>query len=211
MYTDALKIQRVSAKIIPTEFFTRTDVVQIAKDILGKVLFTSIKNEITAGIIVETEAYAGAHDKASHAYNYRRTARTEIMYQEGGCAYVYLCYGIHPLFNIVTSVEGDPQAVLIRGIEPLHGIEIMKNRKGKSILSPKEGIGPGNVTKLLGITVNHSGLILNRDTIKETAIWLQDDELSIPEEEVKISTRIGVDYAAEDALLPYRFQWVKKK
>src|SRR5665647_3851179 len=98
---------------LPREFYTRSDVVQIAYELLGKVLYTSFNHEITAGIIIETEAYAGITDKASHAYNNRRTARTEIMYKEGGTAYVYLCYGIHPLFNIVTSVEQDPQAVLI--------------------------------------------------------------------------------------------------
>ena len=204
-------MQLASFNTIPLEFYTRTDVVQIAKDILGKVLYTSFKNEITAGIIVETEAYAGVHDKASHAYNNRRTERTEIMYHEGGCAYVYLCYGIHPLFNIVTSVDGDPKAVLIRGIEPLHGIETMEIRKGKSLINSKDGIGPGNVTKLLGIKVIHSGLFLYKETHEETSIWLQEEKISIPEEEVKISFRVGIGYAAEDALLPFRYQWVKKK
>lgn len=203
-------MQLASINIIPLAFFTRADVVQIARDLLGKVLYTSFNNEITAGIIVETEAYAGVIDKASHAYNNRRTARTEIMYKKGGYAYVYLCYGIHPLFNIVTSVDGDPQAVLIRGIEPLHGFETMKIRKGKSLLNSKDGIGPGNVTKLLGIKVIHSGLILDYDTNGEMAIWLQDEEIYIPEEEVKISSRIGVGYAGEDALLPFRFQVTKK-
>jgi len=195
---------------LPEEFFTRTDVVQIARELLGKVLYTSFNNEITAGFITETEAYAGVVDKASHAYNNRRTARTEIMYRTGGCAYVYLCYGIHPLFNIVTSVQDDPQAVLIRGIEPLHGIEIMKNRKGKSILGPKDGIGPGNITKLLGIQVIHSGLNLCDNLNSENSIWLRDEGISVLDTEVKTGPRIGVDYAGVDALLPYRFQWIKK-
>jgi DNA-3-methyladenine glycosylase len=117
-------MQKTSFNPLPSEFYIRTDVVQVARDLLGKVLYTSFNHEITAGIIIETEAYAGVTDKASHAYNNRRTARTEIMYRTGGTAYVYLCYGIHSLFNIVTSVEDNPHAVLIRGIEPLHGIEL---------------------------------------------------------------------------------------
>ncbi len=199
-----------SFNLINRDFYTRTDVVQVARELLGKVLYTSFDNEITAGIIIETEAYAGIIDKASHAYNNRRTSRTEIMYHEGGCAYVYLCYGIHSLFNIVTSVENDPHAVLIRGIKPLHGIEIMKNRKGKSILGPKDGIGPGNVTKLLGIQVAHSGMGLYWNSDSEVQIWVQDEGTDIPDTEVKTGPRIGVGYAAEDALLPLRFQWIKK-
>jgi DNA-3-methyladenine glycosylase len=195
---------------LPREFYTRTDVVQVARELLGKVLYTSFRNKITAGIIIETEAYAGVIDKASHAYNNRRTARTEVMYREGGCAYVYLCYGVHSLFNIVTSVKDDPHAVLIRGIEPLHGIETMKNRKGKNKLVPKDSIGPGNITKLLGIQVDHSGLSLCDNSNAEMGIWLQDEGISVLDTDVKIGPRIGVEYAAKDALLPYRFQWIKK-
>ena len=195
---------------LPRNFYTRKAVTQVARELLGKVLYTSINNEVTAGIITETEAYAGIMDKASHAYNNRRTARTQIMYREGGCAYVYLCYGVHALFNIVTSFENDPHAVLIRGILPLHGIEKMKNRKGKSILAPNDGIGPGNITKLLGIQVNHTGLSLCNNSNPELGIWLQDEGISVLDTDVMIGPRIGVGYAAEDALLPYRFQWIKK-
>jgi DNA-3-methyladenine glycosylase len=195
---------------LPREFYTRSDVVQIAHELLGKVLYTSFNNEITAGIIIETEAYAGITDKASHAYNNRRTARTEVMYKEGGTAYVYLCYGIHPLFNIVTSVELDPQAVLIRGIELLHGIDNMKKRIGKSQLSTKDGHGPGKVTKLLGIQIMHSGLDLCIDADGQMRIWLQDEALAVLDEELISGPRIGVGYAAEDADLPFRFQWKKK-
>ncbi len=199
-----------SYNMIPREFYTRTDVVRVARELLGKVLYTSFENDITAGIIIETEAYAGIIDKASHAYNHRRTSRTAVMFREGGCAYVYLCYGIHSLFNIVTSVEDDPHAVLIRGIKPMHGIDSMKNRKRKSILGPKEGIGPGNLTKLLGIQVAHSGMKLYRQPDSELHIWLQDEGIIVLDADVKTGPRVGVDYAAEDALLPYRFQWIKK-
>jgi len=203
--------QMTSSGIVPREFFTRNDVIQIANELLGKVLYTSFNHEITAGIITETEAYAGVTDKASHAYNNLRTARTEIMYRTGGTAYVYLCYGIHSLFNIVTSVEDDPQAILIRGIEPLHGIEIMKKRSGKDLLESKYGNGPGNVTKLLGIRVIDSGLDICKKIPSERGIWIRDEGIQVSGEEVKTGPRIGIQYAAEDADLPYRFQWSRKK
>lgn len=193
------------------EFYARNEVVLIASELLGKVLYTSFNDEITAGIITETEAYAGVIDKASHAYNNRRTARTEMMYRKGGTAYVYLCYGIHALFNVVTSAGDEPHAVLVRGIEPLHGIEFMKQRSGKDKLVSKSGIGPGNVTKLLGIRVMDSGLDMCNDLPGERKIWIQDEGIIVKNDDVKTGPRVGIDYAAEDALLPYRFQWTEKK
>ena len=199
------------SKTLSRKFYTRNDVVQLAYELLGKILYTSFNDEITAGIITETEAYAGVIDKASHAYNNRRTARTEIMYREGGTAYVYLCYGIHALFNVVTSAGDEPHAVLVRGIEPLHGIEFMKQRSGKDKLVSKSGIGPGNVTKLLGIRVMDSGLDMCNDLPGERKIWIQDEGIIVKNDDVKTGPRVGIDYAAEDALLPYRFQWTEKK
>jgi DNA-3-methyladenine glycosylase len=107
-------------------------------------------------------------------------------------------------------VQNEPHAVLIRGIEPLHGINYMMERSGRQVVSAKNGIGPGNVSKLMGIKVAHSGQILNFSENSDTAIWVQDENIVVPEQEFKVGTRIGVDYAAEDALLPYRFMWVKK-
>jgi DNA-3-methyladenine glycosylase len=196
---------------LPQEFYIRNDVVLIAKELLGKILFTSFNNELTAGIITETEAYAGASDKASHAYKNKRTARTEIMYRNGGYAYVYLCYGMHSLFNIVTSVESDPQAVLIRGIKPLYGIDIMARRTGRSSIHDKNGIGPGNVAKLLAIQVAHSGVSLFKHDTEAQKIWIRDDALKVPDDEIRSGPRIGVGYAEEDAFLPYRFQWIKNE
>ena len=204
-------MHHVSFNPLPRDFYTRKDVVKIARQLLGKVIYTSVENVISSGIITETEAYEGVTDKASHAYNNRRTARTEIMYWNGGHAYVYLCYGIHSLFNIVTSVHSDPHAVLVRAIEPLSGIENMQFRAGKTVTNSKNGTGPGNVSKLLGIKVAHSGIDLCPVSESECEIWIQDDGILVPESEIKISTRIGIDYAAEDALLPYRFQWIKNK
>jgi DNA-3-methyladenine glycosylase len=186
---------------IDRSFYTREDVVQIAKDLLGKFIFTSFNNEITAGIITEAEAYEGITDRASHAFGNRRTARTEVMYANGGVAYVYLCYGIHSLFNIVTNKQDIPHAILIRGIYPLEGLEVMKKRKEKLNLNRGSGSGPGKVSKLLGIHYSHSGIDLLGDEI-----WLEDRGLVL-NDYILTGTRIGVDYAGKDALLPYRF-WI---
>src|SRR5215203_1138803 len=115
---------------LPQSFYLRNDVVKIAKELLGKILVTNWDNQYTSGRIVETEAYAGEIDRASHASK-GRTPRTEVMFGEGGRAYVYLCYGIHQMFNIVTNKEGVPHAILIRAVEPLEGVDIMLKRTGK--------------------------------------------------------------------------------
>lgn len=138
------------------DFYTREDVVQIAQELLGKILFTNINGKITAGIITETEAYAGASDRASHAYNNRRTARTEAMYAVGGATYVYLCYGMHHLFNVVTNKINTPHAVLIRGIKPYEGIETILKRRSKKNISDNVCNGPGKVSQGLGIKVSHT-------------------------------------------------------
>lgn len=174
--------------------------VEIARDLLGKTLFTNIDGELTGGIITETEAYAGVHDRASHAFNGRRTARTEVMYMRGGTAYVYLCYGIHHLFNIVTSEHEVPHAVLIRGVKATHGIDIIQKRTNKNITVGEVISGPGRVSKALGINVSFSGTdLLGND------IWLEDNNFRVDPKKVKITARIGVEYAGKDALLPYRF------
>ena len=196
--------------ILPRSFYTRPDVVAIARELLGKVLYTCINGQVSAGIITETEAYAGITDKASHAYNNRRTQRTEIMYHTRGTAYVYLCYGIHSLFNIVTSVADQPHAVLIRGINPLQGVETMKLRSGKTKINVQDGIGPGKVARLLGIAVRHSGLDMCDETLAGDRIWVQDEGVTVQEDEIVTGPRIGIEYAGEDALLPYRFRITKK-
>jgi DNA-3-methyladenine glycosylase len=156
---------------------------------------------MTAGIITETEAYNGIIDKASHAYGNRRTNRTEIMYRSGGCAYVYLCYGVHSLFNVVTNKEDLPHAVLIRAIQPLHGIEIMELRRGKLRSTKAFTGGPGTVSQALGIHYSASGL-----SLMESKIWIEDQQIKIQKSNIIAGPRIGVDYAGEDALLPYRFR-----
>ncbi len=185
---------------LPTSFYTRKNVVTIAKELLGKLLVTSFEDRLTAGRIAETEAYNGIGDKASHAYGGRRTRRTETMYAHGGTAYVYLCYGIHHLFNVVTNTADTPHAVLIRAIEPVIGLPVMLERMRKEKADYTIGRGPGNVSKALGISVIHTSLsLLNND------IYIADDGTRLKPSQIGVSARIGVDYAAEDALLPYRF------
>ena len=181
-------------------FYERSDVTLVAKELLGKILVTNFNHRFTTGRIVETEAYNGIVDKASHAYNNRRTNRTEIMYGHGGIAYVYLCYGIHHLFNVVTNLQNVPHAVLIRAVDPVAGVAYMLERTGKKRAGYDLTRGPGNVSKALGISVNSTGTSLLSDDL-----FIASDGYKLAKKQILISTRIGVDYAAEDALLPYRF------
>ncbi|MES2565303.1 MAG: DNA-3-methyladenine glycosylase [Bacteroidota bacterium] len=184
---------------LKASYYLNTDVVFLAKHLIGKTLCTNINSVLTSGIITETEAYNGVIDKASHAYGERRTNRTETMYSKGGVSYVYLCYGIHRLFNIVTNSNGTPHAILIRAIYPIKGLEEIIIRRGAKF-SDKLCVGPGKVSQALGIDLIHNNISL---TGKE--IWLQDDRIHINEKDIQVGPRIGVDYAGEDAKLPYRF------
>ena len=186
--------------ILPGSFYTGTDVVRIARELLGKVLVTKFDGKVTSGIIVETEAYAGVTDKASHAYGGRHTARTKVMYMRGGVSYVYLCYGIHHLFNVVTNAGDVPHAVLVRGVEPLEGIGTMLSRRGKRKLDYALTSGPGALSAALGIKTHHSAASLNSDDL-----YIEDRNIKVAEADIVASTRVGVAYAGEDALLPYRF------
>jgi DNA-3-methyladenine glycosylase len=183
-----------------SRFFHRLDVVQIARDLIGKILVTRFDNNLTSGRIVETEAYAGITDRASHAFGGRRTQRTEIMYHHGGTSYIYLCYGIHHLFNIVTNKAEVPHAILIRALEPIGGIEIMLSRTRKKTFDYSLTRGPGNLSKAMGLSVTHSG-----KSLLEDEIYVADDGFSVAKKQIVTTTRVGVDYAGPDALLPYRF------
>lgn len=181
-------------------YYGNRDVLFLARDFLGKVLVTQVNGELTSGIITETEAYAGVTDKASQAYGNRRTGRTEVMYQPGGVAYVYLCYGIHYLFNVVTSVQDEPHAVLIRAVEPLAGKAIIERRRNRSIDKASVSSGPGSVSKALGIDLG-----LNSKDLTGDEIWIEDHGIRYDDNEIAATPRVGVDYAGEDALLPWRF------
>ncbi|MGN6604323.1 MAG: DNA-3-methyladenine glycosylase [Ginsengibacter sp.] len=187
-------------KKVPLSFYERKDVVKIAEELLGKIVVTNFDRKITSGRIVESEAYVGIIDKASHSFGGRRTARNEHMYSTAGTAYIYICYGMHQMLNIVTNEKEIPDAILIRAIEPLEGIEIMLQRTGKAKLDKTLTRGPGNVGKALGIFKHHSGLFL-----LDQQIYLLDDSTKYSLKEIGVSKRIGVESAGADALLPYRF------
>ena len=183
------------------DFYLRDDVVAISNELLGKVLCTRIDGDQTKIVITETEAYAGVTDKASHAYGNKRTKRTEPMFGEGGTAYVYLCYGIHYLFNVVTNTSDIPHAVLIRAGTPATGTELMLKRRNKANLDKTLLGGPGSLAKALGITTDHTGL-----SLLGNQIWIEDQGIEIERKSVLVGPRIGVDYAADDAMRPYRFR-----
>jgi|SRR5690242_2598699 len=187
-------------KKVPLSFYERKDVVKIAEELLGKIVVTNFDRKITSGRIVETEAYVGIIDKASHSFGGKRTARNEHMYSAAGTAYIYICYGMHQMLNIVTNEKEIPDAILIRAIEPLEGTEIMLQRTGKAKLDKTLTRGPGNVGKALGIFKHHSGLFL-----LDEQIYLLEDGKKFTRQEIGISKRIGVESAGADALLPYRF------
>lgn len=190
-------------------FYEQQDVLKVARQLLGKLLVTEIDGVRTSGRIVETEAYAGVIDRASHAFNNRRTNRTEVMFGPGGVAYVYLCYGIHHLFNVVTNLKETPHAVLVRGLEPVEGIDTMMWRCGKQKLDTTLTAGPGSLSKALGITTALTGQSLLGNTV-----WIEDAP-ALPGSQIVAGTRVGVAYAMDDAYLPYRFsvkgsKWVSK-
>ena len=181
-------------------FYTRNNVVEIARDLIGKVLVTRIDNIYTSGIISEVEAYNGIYDKACHAFKGRRTTRTEIMYSNGGTAYIYLCYGMHHLFNVVTNKKDIPDAVLIRAVYPMEGVEIMMKRRNKIKIDKTLSGGPGTVSQSMGL---HIGL--NGTSLFKNEIWIEDRSIKIDSDKIMVTTRIGVESAGKDALLPYRF------
>ncbi len=187
-------------KKLPLSFYREDSVLKIAAALMGKILVTNWEGIITSGRIVECEAYNGISDKASHAAGGRRTARNEVMYANGGLAYVYLCYGIHHLFNVVTNHKDIPHAILIRAVEPLAGIEEMLKRTGRHEADISLTRGPGNVSKALGIHTTHS-----RYSLLSKELYIADDGFRFDNRQIATSPRIGVDYAGKDALLPYRF------
>ncbi len=188
-------------------FYLRENVLTIARELLGKVIVTGNRGDRTAGIITETEAYAGMHDRASHAFGGRRSLRNEQMYAKGGTAYVYVCYGIHKLFNIVTNVEDVPHAVLIRAVHPIEGEPLMLERR-RIVKAPRRpgqvAGGPGTLTSALAIGMEHNGIDLVNGIIA-----IEDRGYTIPAGSIRIGPRIGIEGSKEAALLPYRFRVAK--
>jgi len=189
-------------------FYLRPDVTQIARELLGKILFTKIDRKITAGMIVETEAYS-YREKGCHAYQNKMTNRNKVMFKSGGYTYVYLCYGIHNLFNVVTNVESKADAVLIRALEPIVGEKHILKRMNSNSLK-RATSGPGKLTKALGIDRG-----LNDQYLLDDSVWIEDQGIKLLKSAISISPRIGIDYAEEDAELPWRFtikgnEWISR-
>jgi DNA-3-methyladenine glycosylase len=174
---------------------------RIARYFLGKALCVQAPDGYAEGLITETEAYGGIEDAASHAHLGRRTNRTEIMYAPGGVAYVYLCYGLHRLFNIITGPKDSPKAVLVRAVRIVAGREVVRRRR-KGVPEKDWASGPGRVCSALGIGLHHNGHDLGGDSI-----WIEDRGVKVPRREITAGPRIGVDYAGKWAQTPWRFVW----
>lgn len=184
---------------LPKEFFM-PDVWSVAQALLGKIIVVSLPEGEVAIRITETEAYGGISDRACHAYGGRRTNRTAPMYEEGGTLYIYKCYGIHHMLNIVTGEVNNPCAVLIRAGEPLWGIELMSRRRQQS--NPlRLTVGPGALTAALGIPLHWSG----QSALSHPHFFLYDDGFQVGK--IACGRRIGVEYAGPDAEKPWRY-WI---
>ncbi|PCH68798.1 MAG: 3-methyladenine DNA glycosylase [Bacteroidetes bacterium] len=186
---------------LPQSFYLKDDVIQLSIDLLGKHLYTKINGVKTGGTIVETEAYRAPEDRASHAFGNKRTPRTETMFHEGGVCYIYLCYGIHHLFNVITNKKDIPHAILIRAIEPTIGIAIMQKRRNKNKIDRSLTAGPGALSQALGITTKLDGINLTGNKI-----WIEQGIKSFGKNDIKASPRVGVESAKESAKLPWRFR-----
>ena len=194
-----------TGKILKNDFFKR-DTVEVAKSLIGKKIIRNISGNFFCAKIVETEAYLGLEDRACHSYGGRITDRNKTLYLPGGHIYVYLIYGMYDLLNIVTRDEEHPEAVLIRGVEPLENLDgISKNRFGKAYedLSTYQrknlSNGPGKLSMALEINRSLNGKILSKNYL-----YIGEGE-EVPEKDLVITKRIGIDYAGEDANLPLRF------
>jgi DNA-3-methyladenine glycosylase len=179
---------------------------RVARFFLGKFLCVRAADGYAEGMITETEAYWGPKDAASHAFGNRRTARTEIMFAPGGAAYVYFCYGMHRLFNIVTGPQDSPQAVLVRAVKITAGYDLVRKRR-TGVAEKDWASGPGRVCAALGIEMHHN----RHDLLFGEAVWIEDRGVKAPSREVKRTPRIGVNYAGEWALKPWRFVWENSK
>lgn len=185
---------------LPVSFYERDNVLLIAKELLGKILITEWNGIVTSGRIVECEAYNGVADRASHAFGGRRTARNDVMYGNAGTAYIYLCYGIHHLFNVVTNKKEIPNAILIRALEPVKGIAEMMKRRGKKDFDYTITRGPGSLSVALGINVADNGI-----SLRSKELFIADDGYIPDKKRIAKSPRIGVEYSGEAAAYPYRF------
>ncbi|SPN73625.1 3-methyladenine DNA glycosylase,DNA-3-methyladenine glycosylase,Methylpurine-DNA glycosylase (MPG) [Chlamydia serpentis] len=184
--------------MLKESFFLSEDVITLAQELLGHKLISEDNGKVTSGYIIETEAYRGPDDKACHAYNYRKTLRNAAMYQKGGCAYIYRCYGMHHLFNVVTGPEGTPHAILIRAILPDQGVElIIKRRRWENKPRYLLTNGPGKVCQALGISLAN-----NMQPLTTPNLYISKEKISGT---LVTTPRIGIDYAEEYRQVLWRF------
>jgi len=192
------------ARKLPRKFYSRNDTVEVARDLLGKLLvIPSAEGRRVSGVIVETEAYLGVEDRGAHSYGGRRTARNEIMYGRAGHVYVFFVYGMYYQFNVVTGAVGTPHAILIRGLEPVEGVDAMRQRRGAKARKDRDlTSGPGKLAIAMDIDRSMNGAdLLGKD------VWIENYR-EIPAESITSGPRIGIDYAGDDALKPWRF-WIE--
>ena len=195
--------QILIAEIIPQDNYQNKDVVNMAKSLLGKIITTRFDGKITSGIIVETESYRGPDDRGSHAYGGRFTDRTRTMYSNGGAGYVYICYGMHPMFNVVTGPEGDAHVVLIRGIEPIQGLDVMAERRKQNKISPNLTNGPAKLAVALGITKEMDGTLLYNE---DSQILISEGTVRKGKYEIVTGLRVGMSvHVGPCAYRPWRF------
>jgi DNA-3-methyladenine glycosylase len=187
---------------LPREFYTRTNVLVVARELLGKLLVVPARNGTrVSGKIVEVEAYRGPEDRAAHSFGGRRTKRTETMYGPGGTAYVFFVYGMYNQFNVVTNAADIPHAVLIRAVEPVEGIDLMrKRRRGQTDLELTNGPGKLCIAFAIDRKLDAADLLGNR-------VWLED-AARVPRSQIASGPRVGIDYAQAWKDKPWRF-WVK--
>lgn len=183
---------------LSADFYKQDDTLLIARQLLGKKLCTSIDGIFTSGLIVETEAYRGPDDLGSHAYNNKRTSRNDIMYAEGGVAYMYICYGIHDMLNFVTGKEGSSHAVLIRALQPLDGMEHMVERRGIQDIK-RLCKGPGALARAMGLNKTHNGM-----SLQSKVIWVEDFP-DIPYDNILETARVGLNIQGAYRDIPWRF------
>jgi DNA-3-methyladenine glycosylase len=188
--------------VLPLAFYQRPDVLTIAHELLGKHVFTRIDGELTGGRIVETEAYRHEGDPSITLHLQRKAKQAKALYQAGGHAYLYNVYRVHTLFNITTHDAAHPDAVLIRAIEPLHGIDVMLRRRGLATAARNLTAGPGVLSQALGLSP-----ALNGELLTGPRVWIEDAGEVIADADVLASSRVGLEYAGEEAVaLPWRFR-----
>ncbi|MGB9755533.1 MAG: DNA-3-methyladenine glycosylase [Desulfurella sp.] len=192
-------------EILEESFFTRSNLLLICEELLGKVLLTNKTEGLSGGLISEVEAYFGSVDLASHAYKNKRTKRNEPLFKSGGILYIHTCHG-HTMLNVVTNRENIPQGILIRGIIPLIGIDLMKQRRG-SVKEVDLANGPGKLTKALGITMYYNTKKVYRDTTDNymSEICIANIGIKLEQCMIEKTPRIGIDYAKQWLNQPLRF------